>query len=124
MKDLLNPWRPSTEAEGDLIQSRLDDIHSQFIDVLVTERHIDRARATALADGRIFTGRQALEEGLIDELGGFDTAVSKAAELANIKGEPHIIRPEDIQFRNVVKSFRSTLQSTFPVGLQGVLQVR
>jgi protease-4 len=53
---------------------------------------MDRREVLKVADGRVFTGRQALESGLVDTLGYFDDAVSLAGRMAGIEGEPEIVR--------------------------------
>lgn len=90
-KDMGSPGRPVTPEERAIFQSMVDDIYSQFVDVVAAGRRKDRAEVLKLADGRVFTGRQALELGLVDRLGGFWDAVKMAAELAGIEGEPEII---------------------------------
>ncbi|ADL08889.1 signal peptide peptidase SppA [Thermosediminibacter oceani] len=89
-KDIGSPTRPMTEEERAIFQGMVDDIYNQFIDVVAKGRKMDREKVKELADGRIFTGRQAKELGLVDELGNFYDALKIAAELAGIEGEPEI----------------------------------
>jgi len=89
-KDIGSPWRDMTENERELLQGMIDNIYKQFVDHVAESRKMDEAEARKLADGRIFTGEQALEAGLIDELGGFNHAVKVAGELGGIEGEPEI----------------------------------
>ncbi|TYP52494.1 signal peptide peptidase SppA [Thermosediminibacter litoriperuensis] len=89
-KDIGSPTRPMTEEERAIFQGMVDDIYNQFIDVVAKGRNMDREQVKELADGRIFTGRQAKELGLVDELGNFYEALKIAAELAGIEGEPVI----------------------------------
>ncbi len=81
-KDILSPDRPMTEEERILIQGMVDDIYEQFLDVVATGREMDREKAKELADGRIFTGRQAMELGLVDEMGNFYDALAYTANMA------------------------------------------
>ncbi len=90
-KDMGSPGRPVTPEERAIFQSMVEDIYSQFVDVVASGRQKDRSEVLRLADGRVFTGRQALELGLVDRLGGFWDAVKMAAELAGIEGEPEIV---------------------------------
>jgi len=90
-KDMGSPSRPVTPEERAIFQSMIDDIFSQFVDVVAKGRHKDVSEVRQLADGRVFTGRQAMEIGLVDRLGDFHDAVLLAGELAGIPGEPAII---------------------------------
>lgn len=90
-KDMGSPSRPMTDEERNILQSMVDDIYQQFVDVVAEGRKMDRDKVLELADGRIFTGRQAKEKGLVDELGNYYDAVDLTAELAGIKGEPVLI---------------------------------
>lgn len=89
-KDMGSTSRPVTTEERAIYQSMIDDIYSQFVDVVAKGRHKDISEIRPLADGRVFTGRQALELGLVDRLGDFHDAVLLAGELAGIPGEPGI----------------------------------
>ncbi len=90
-KDMGSSTRPSTPEERAIYQSMIDDIYSQFIDHVAQGRHMDVSEIRPLADGRVFTGRQAKELGLVDQLGDFHDAVLLAGSLAGIQGEPTIV---------------------------------
>ena len=92
-KDILSPTRKLESAELGLIQGVIDSIHSQFIDAVALGRDIEREKIAAIADGRIFSGEQAKEHGLVDELGNLQDAIKRAAEIAGIEGEPKVIYP-------------------------------
>lgn len=89
-KDILSPDRPMTPEERAIVQGMVDDIYDQFIDVVAQGRKMDPARVRELADGRVYTGRQAKDLGLVDELGGLDDAIQGAAQLAGLPGKPEI----------------------------------
>jgi protease-4 len=91
-KDTLNPARPLTAAEKELLEIIVGDIFDQFVDTVVEGRALGREEVLAYADGRVLTGRQALEIGLVDELGNLYDALDIAAEKAGIKGKPQIYR--------------------------------
>jgi len=93
-KDVGSPVREMTSAERALIQGVIDDIHEQFIEVVVSNRGISRDEIEHIADARIFTGRQALDAGLVDGLGNMDYAINSAADLVGIKGKPQVVYPE------------------------------
>lgn len=90
-KDMGSPSRPTAPEERAIFQSMIDDIFNQFIDVVANGRHLDSAEVRKLADGRVFTGRQAKELGLVDRLGDFHDAVLLAGELAGVPGEPEVV---------------------------------
>lgn len=92
-KDIGSPVRPMTEEDRALLQALIDDVHSQFVDSVATGRHLDVQTVRRLADGRIFTGRQARELGLVDELGSLEAAVRRAGELGGIDGKPKVVYP-------------------------------
>lgn len=91
-KDLASPTREMTEAEREILQRLLDDVHDQFIDVVAKTRRLDRKKVEGLADGRIFSGREAQSLGLVDQLGNLQDAVGLAANLAGIPGKPKVIQ--------------------------------
>ena len=92
-KDVGSPLRKMTEEEHALLQAVMDDVHKQFIDAVAEGRALEPSTVQALADGRIFTGRQAKEAKLVDELGNLDDAIQLAADLAGIEGEPKVVEP-------------------------------
>jgi len=74
-KDVLSPYRKVTEPESELIQSLLDDTHDQFISDVAVARDLPYETIKVVADGRVFTGRQALKNKLVDTLGGYEDAL-------------------------------------------------
>lgn len=89
-KDTGSPFRPMREDERQLLQKMLDDMYEQFVTAVAEGRDMDPAEVRKLADGRVYTGEQALKAGLIDEIGNFYRAVEIAGELGGIEGEPKI----------------------------------
>lgn len=92
-KDVGSPLRKMSEEERGLMQAVMDDVHKQFIEAVAEGRAMELAEAQALADGRIFTGRQAKEAKLVDELGNLDDAIQIAADAVGIEGEPKVVEP-------------------------------
>lgn len=97
-KDVGSPFRKMKEEERALLQSVLDDVHSQFIEAVAEGRSLEIETVRKLADGRVFTGRQAKSVGLVDELGSLETAIQKSAALAGIEGEPEIVESDETSF--------------------------
>jgi protease IV len=90
-KDIGSPVREMTAEERSLIQGIVDDIYDQFVRTVSENRKIPLAKIVRLADGRVFTGRQAKELGLIDDLGGLQDAVLLAGRLSGMKEKPEIV---------------------------------
>lgn len=93
-KDVGSPFRKMKEEERALLQNVMDDVHAQFIEAVAQGRSLKIDAVRSLSDGRIFTGRQAKELGLVDELGSLQDAIQQTAELAGLQGEPQIIETE------------------------------
>jgi len=93
-KDLGSPIRPMTPEEKKLIQGVIDNVHEQFIRAVAEGRKLPVEKVRPLADGRIFSGDQARNLGLVDELGTLQDTISLAAKMVGIKGEPEVIYPE------------------------------
>jgi len=92
LKDSGSSTRKMTEEDERYFQQLMDDVHRQFIDVVERERDLDHDMVVKMADGRVFTGEQAVENGLVDTLGTFEDAVRITADLAGISGEPAIVK--------------------------------
>lgn len=90
-KDMASPFRAMTEEDRTLLQGVLDDVHAQFIEAVATGRALKVEQVKGMADGRIFTGRQAKSVSLVDELGDLQDAIKLAAQLVGISGEPRVI---------------------------------
>ena len=91
-KDIGSPMREMTEEERMLLQELIDDAYNQFVDVVVTDRDLERADVLEVADGRVFTARMGHEYGFVDILGDYEDAIAVAAEMAGMKGKPKTIR--------------------------------
>ncbi len=94
-KDIASMFRSLEPGEREILQEVLDDVHEQFIEAVSAGRGIDVDTVRPMADGRIFTGRQAKNLGLIDELGDLEDAILEAGKLAEIDGEPQVVGEED-----------------------------
>lgn len=92
-KDMGSPTREMTADEKNILQGLIDDIYDQFLDVIVEDRKISKEDIKKIADGRVFTGRQAQSLKLIDALGDRRYAVQLAAKIAGIKGDTEIVFP-------------------------------
>jgi protease-4 len=86
-KDTGSPTREMREDERQLLQTITSSIHEQFVTAISESRKIPRDQVAKAADGRIYTGEQAQEKGLVDRLGNFEDALSWAGELGGIEGK-------------------------------------
>jgi len=111
-KDIGSPLRSMTEEERKLLQGVLDSIHEQFIQAVAEGRKVPVEKIRPLADGRIFSGDQAKDLGLIDSLGNLEDAIAMAGQLVGIKGEPEVIYPEKKRFSILDLILEETIQKT------------
>lgn len=94
-KDIGSAFRGIKEEEKEILQGVMDNVHAQFIKAVSDGRKMDIENVKKISDGRIFTGEQALEQGLVDELGTLEDAIALAARMVGIKGKPIILKKED-----------------------------
>ena len=90
-KDTGNPGREMTQEEKALLQTTMDQAHSQFIRDVATGRNLPEEKVREIADGRILMGEAAQQLGLVDELGNFEDGVKASAKLGKIEGEPDLL---------------------------------
>jgi protease IV len=93
-KDTGSPVREMTPAEREYMQGLIDNMHAQFIQSVAKGRRMKVEEIKTLADGKVWTGEQAMPLKLIDQIGDFRAAVEDTAKSVGIKGEPTIVRPE------------------------------
>ncbi|MDI6809520.1 MAG: signal peptide peptidase SppA [Candidatus Eisenbacteria bacterium] len=91
-KDTGAIYRSPTPEERKYLVGIMDDVYDQFVDAVATGRKLERMKVLSIADGRVFTGRQALSLGLVDKMGDLDDAIRVAGRMAGIKGKPAIVR--------------------------------
>ena len=134
-KDIGSPNRPMTDEEKELLQEVIDDVYDQFIEAVYEARQQElwmayrnihegdnptsasvRQYLHQLADGRIFSGRQALEYGLVDRLGNLQDAIMFAGRLSGIKGKPRVyqIKKRTGFFDILQGKVRQTLEGIAP----------
>lgn len=92
-KDLLSPFRKSTPEERALVQALIDQMHARFVDVVMLGRHglLTRDEVARLADGRVYSAKQALDAKLIDGIGYLDDVIADIRK-ASGAGEVRIVR--------------------------------
>ncbi len=115
-KDIGSPFREMTPEEKRIIQEVIDSVHQQFIKAVAEGRKLDRSKVTQIADGRILTGEQAKQLGLVDQIGNLDDAIDATAKLVGIEGKPDILYPKkkfsiwELLIRETVSAVLETLQ--------------
>jgi protease-4 len=93
LKDAGSPTRPLTEAERAYFQGLIDNMYNQFVSAVAAGRKMKDDSVRKLADGRVYTGQEAKQNGLVDELGTLQDAIAAAAKMAGIPGEPSVVTP-------------------------------
>lgn len=111
-KDVGSPVREMTPEDRAVLQGVIDNLHGQFVKAVAEGRKLPPEDVRKLADGRVYTGEQALELKLIDRIGTLQDAVDEAGRLAGIKGEPKLIMPP---------KKRKLLRELLVEGVSGVL---
>jgi protease-4 len=117
LKDVGNFARSPTPEEMRYLQSVIDNTYGQFIDDILKSRKIQKAELLRIADGRVMTGKQAKEYGLVDTLGGYREAERYLASLAKLEGEPLVVKEPPPHSR-----FEELLGSRGEQSLGGLLQ--
>lgn len=84
-KDIMSSYREMTSEEREILQSLIDEMYGYFVDIIVDGRGMPRKEVIEIADGRVYSAKQAKELNLIDEIGTLDDAITIAEELAGIK---------------------------------------
>jgi len=93
-KDIGSPFREMTPEEKKIIQEVIDNVHQQFVQAVAKGRKMDQEKVMQIADGRILTGEQAKQIGLVDQIGNFQDAIDIVAKMVGIEGKPNILYPK------------------------------
>ena len=104
-KDVGNFARPMTPEERRILQTLLDDIYDQFIGAVAEGRGLEPQAVRALAEGRIYSGRQARGLKMVDDLGGLEDAIEAAAKMAGLPPKPKVVYPRrGFSLRDLLRS--------------------
>ncbi len=101
-KDVGSFARPMTEDEKALLSGVIMDTYDQFIEAVSKGRHMDPATVRKYADGRVFTGRQARENGFVDLLGTYQDAIDLAGRMTGLGEDPPTVREERSRFMDMI----------------------
>jgi len=113
-KDTGHPLRRLSPEERTLLQGMVDEVLGQFVEAVARGRNMPAGRVRTLADGRIYSGTQALAAGLVDRLGGLESAVRLAWEQANQTGEPRVMRVRARRLPWILQLLGSALGESTP----------
>jgi len=102
--DFGSMMRPFTPAEGEFIQRQIEDFYDVFLTRVSDGRELTKAEVDSIGQGRVWSGSNAIEIGLVDEIGGLDNAVKKAKELAKIEDYRIFEYPEKVDFMEKLMS--------------------
>jgi protease IV len=109
LKDAGSPFKKMNPEEEKYFRALTEDVHAQFKEAVASSRKIKMETLDGLADGRVFSGRQALGLKLIDKLGGLDDAIDEASRRGGIEGEPRIVWGEPrMSLMQEVKNYLSS----------------
>jgi protease-4 len=114
-KDIGSPFREMTPEEKKILQAVIDNVHQQFIQAVADGRKMDPSKVAQIADGRILTGEQAKQAGLVDQIGNLQDAIDTTAKLVGIEGKPNILYPKrkfslwELLIRETVSAILETL---------------
>jgi protease-4 len=95
LKDAGNPFREMTPEDRAYWQALIDRVHGQFLAAVAEGRKLGVEEVRKIADGRVITGAEAKDLGLVDQLGNFYDAVDLAKSEAKLSGEPSLVYPPD-----------------------------
>jgi len=105
-----------------MLHSVVMDTYEQFVGVVSDGRGLDKDSVHSFANGSVFTGLQAYHMGLVDTLGGLHEAIDIAAKLADISGEPSVVRPirrDKTSIFDLLGKFMGSVNSTLERGFSG-----
>jgi len=108
-KDIGSPVRTMTDSERTLLQTFSDQVHRQFITAIAEGRHLEYEKVASVADGRILTGENAHELGLVDRLGNLEDAIAWAGEMGGITGKVSAVYAKDKKHTFIKRLAESSL---------------
>ncbi|HXV84630.1 MAG TPA: signal peptide peptidase SppA [Candidatus Binatia bacterium] len=121
-KDIGSPFQPLSPEGREILQSLVDNVHSQFVSAVARGRGMSEARVRKLADGRIYSGAQAKELGLVDQFGTLDDAIEMAAQKVGLEENPAVYYSTPEPERLWEKLFFAAMGRRFPTAQRGWLR--
>jgi protease-4 len=124
LKDMHAFWRPPTGEEREMAQAFVDDFHTEFVATLADARGLEQETVSALATGQVFWAKQALQNGLVDELGDLERAIEMAMEMGQVPRRLAYVRPRRRRWRRWLGSISDSLVEAITVQVERRLQTR
>lgn len=121
-KDIGSPFQPLSPEGRQILQSLVDNVQSQFVSAVAKGRGMDEARVRKLADGRVYSGAQAKDLGLIDQFGSLDDAIDLAAKRVGLEPNPAVYYSQMEKERWWEKMFFGVFGTRIPSGERGWLR--
>jgi len=121
-KDIGSPFQPLSPEGKEILQSLVDNVHSQFVSAVAKGRGMNEAQVRKLADGRVYSGAQAKELGLVDQFGTLDDAIEFAAKRVGLEENPTVYYSSPEEERWWEKIFFAAIGRRFPTSQRGWLR--
>jgi protease-4 len=109
-KDIASPFRPIPPDEQKILQDLIDESFDKFVGIVSRGRNMPRDKVLQIADGRVYSGKQAMDLGLIDRLGGRDTAFARAKALAKSPGAKLVRYQRNVGLGDLLNPLSSAVQ--------------
>lgn len=116
-KDAGSPYRSLTPTETELIQHEIDVAYDEFIRIVAEGRDLEEAEVREMATGWAWSAVEAKEKGLVDELGTYNDALDRAAELGGIEGDYEIVDYDEVTFEELFSGFLGMKESLDRLGM-------
>lgn len=120
-KDIGSPTRPVTAQEQQIFQTLVNESYHKFVDVIVKGRNLSRERVLEIADGRVYSGEQAKQLGLIDKFGDLEEATQHALSLSGEQTATVVRYSDQISFSKLLFSMKQHWSNPDPLGLSRIL---
>jgi protease-4 len=121
-KDVGSPFQPLSSEGKAILQSLVDNVHNQVVGAVAEARSMDPAEVRKLADGRVYSGAQAKELGLVDQLGNLEDAIELAAKRAGLEDGPPVYHSREEQLYWWERLFMSVVGRGLRGGERGGLR--
>jgi len=121
-KDIGSPFQPLSPEGREILQSLVDNVHSQFVTAVAKGRGMDESKVRKLADGRVYSGAQAKQLGLVDQFGTLDDAIELAAGRVGLETNPAVYYSRAEQERWWEQMFFGVFGRRLPTGERGWLR--
>jgi protease IV len=121
-KDIGSPFQPLSPEGKEILQSLVDNVHGQFVSAVAKGRGMNEAQVRKLADGRVYSGAQAKELGLVDQFGTLDDAIEFAAKRVGLEENPTVYYSSPEEERWWEKIFFAAIGRRFPTSQRGWLR--